>query len=208
MRRARAWLARDRFLDGDAKGKHVLVLMGTGGNAAGGMVCARNLSNWCARVQLFGVSGSLDFDPVPAQQLAILDGLGVELRLVSGAQYLTDAELIVDALVGYGVSGPSRGALASLIRSVADVECPMPVLDVPTGVGASRGEVYEPAVKADATMTLALPKAGLGALQARVHVGELWLADIGVPPELYANPTIGGRVRTPFNESDLIKLSA
>ena len=38
--------------------------------------------------------------------------------------------------------------------------------------------------------------------------GRLWLADIGVSPEFYANPTIGMRVRTQFNESDLIKLAA
>lgn len=146
--------------DGDRRPVHhdradarcgVLALVRTGGNAGGGMVCARNLPNWGARVQVFGVSGSPDFDPVPAQQLAILDGPGVD---------------------------------------------------------ASTGEVYEPAMKADATMTLALPKTGLGALQARAHVGELWLADIGLPPELYANPTIGVRARTPFNERDLIKLSA
>jgi NAD(P)H-hydrate epimerase len=205
--RALARLARDRFLDGDSKGKRVLVLVGTGGNGGGGMVCARNLHNWGATVELFGVFGTHEFDPVPAQQLDILDGLGVPLTLVSGAQDLPEADLIIDALVGYSLSGPPRGALASLIRSAADVECPTLALDVPTGVDASTGEVYEPAVKADATMTLALPKTGLAVQGAQAYVGELWLADIGVPPELYAKPTVGVRVRTPFNESDLVKLS-
>jgi len=167
----------------------VAVLVGTGGNGGRGMVCAHNLHNWGATVELFGVLGTNDFDPIPA------------LPLVSGAQDLPEADLIIDALVGYSLSGPPRGALASLIRSAADVECPTLALDVPMS------EVYEPAVKADATLRLALSKTGLAVQGAQAYVGELWLADIGVPPELYAKPTVGVRVRTPFNESDLVKLS-
>ena len=45
-----AQLARQRFLDGDPRGRRVLVLAGTGGNGGGGLVCARRLRNWGAEV--------------------------------------------------------------------------------------------------------------------------------------------------------------
>jgi NAD(P)H-hydrate epimerase len=205
--RALARLALSRFLDNDAKGKKVLVLVGAGGNGGGGMVCARNLHNWGAAVELFTSVGADDFEGVPSKQLEILDGLEVPLTLVSGVIDLPDADLIVDALVGYSLQGPPRGAVASLIRSANDEECPVLALDVPSGVDATTGEVFDPSMTADATLTLGLPKTGLGEPGSQKAVGELYLADIGIPPELYAQPSIGIRVRSPFAEADIVKLS-
>ena len=121
--RALARFARDRFLDGDAKGKRVLVLVGPGGNGGGGMVCARNLHNWGADVQLFTSFESDSLGEVPTRQLHILDGLGVPLTLVSGATDLPEADLLIDALIGYSLDGPPRGPVATLIR-VANVRVP------------------------------------------------------------------------------------
>jgi NAD(P)H-hydrate epimerase len=205
--RALARLALSRFLGGDAKGKRVLVLVGSGGNGGGGMVCARNLHNWGASVQLFTSSGTDGFGEVPAKQLDILDGLKVPLTLVNGVVDLPDADLIIDALVGYSLSGPPRGALASLIRSANDEQCPVLALDVPSGLDAATGAVFEPAIIADATLALGLPKTGLRNSDSQANIGELYLADIGIPPELYAKPSIGIRVRSPFAESDIVKLS-
>jgi beta-phosphoglucomutase len=55
-------------------------------------------------------------------------------------------------------------------------------------------------------MTLALPKVGLGSDSARALVGELYLADIGVPPELYASPSLGLEVGHLFSESDIVRI--
>ena len=57
-----------------------------------------------------------------------------------------------------------------------------------------------------AAMTLALPKEGLRAAAAREHVGELYLADIGVPPEVYASPAIGVRVGPIFAADRIVRL--
>jgi len=57
-------------------------------------------------------------------------------------------------------------------------------LDVPSGVDGTSGIVFDPAIRATATMTLAPPKAGLRIPAAQVQVGELYLADISVPPTL------------------------
>ncbi len=68
------------------------------------------------------------------------------------------------------------------------------------------GETFEPAIQAAATMTLALPKTGLATVAARDAVGELYLADIGVPPSLYARPPLNLRVGALFACADVIRL--
>ena len=205
--RALARLARTRFLEADAKGKRVVLLAGPGGNGGGGLVCARNLRNWGALVEVFTAAPRDEFGETPAHQLGILDGLGEPLTVVTGAIDLPDADLIVDALVGYSLAGAPRGVVASLIRAANDHEAPVLALDVPSGVDSSTGDVLEPAVWAKATLTLALPKEGLLEPQALGHVGELYLADIGVPPELYARPSLGLRVRSPFAEEDIVRIN-
>jgi len=67
---------------------------------------------------------------------------------------------------------------------------PVLALDVPSGVDATSGRVFDPAIRATATMTLALPKEGLNKLAMESYVGELYLADISVPPGLYARPPL------------------
>jgi hypothetical protein len=68
------------------------------------------------------------------------------------------------------------------------------------------GRALEPSVRAAATLTLALPKEGLRAPGAEKYVGELYLADIGVPPSLYGGTALGLSVGPLFAESDLLRL--
>jgi NAD(P)H-hydrate epimerase len=65
--------------------------------------------------------------------------------------------------------------------------------------------VLEPTIRAAATLTLALPKLGLQAAETEV-VGELYLADIGVPPELYARPPLHLEVKPFFNLGQILQL--
>ena len=83
---------------------------------------------------------------------------------------------------------------------------PILSLDVPSGVDATTGSVYDPAARAAATLTLALPKQGLRADTARECVGELYLADISVPPALYSRPPLGLEVGSLFAVDDTLRL--
>jgi NAD(P)H-hydrate epimerase len=83
---------------------------------------------------------------------------------------------------------------------------PILSLDVPSGIDAGTGTVYEPAIRATATMTLALRKRGLGLPGTEMLVGELYLADISVPPELYASPALNVSVGPIFDRADVIRL--
>ena len=117
-----------------------------------------------------------------------------------------DADLIVDGIIGYSLSGAPRGAAADLIHWANDQDRPTLALDVPSGLDATTGTAYVPCVRAAATMTLALPKEGLRAEGAEQYVGELYLADISVPPALYAAPPLSLKVGPLFAEEDVIRL--
>lgn len=202
--RSLAQLARQRFLDGDPRGRRVLVLVGTGGNGGGGLACARWLHNWGAEVRAWLTAPPDRLTEVPAHQLAILQRMGVPLETAEGDTILPPTDLIVDALIGYSLRGAPGGAVAGLIRAAQRHGAPVLALDVPSGVDATSGVVHEPAVRAAATLTLALPKHGLSAPAAREAVGELYLADIGVPPRLYEE--MGIPVKALFARGEVLRV--
>ena len=201
-----AHLARRRFLDGDPRGRRVLVLAGTGGNGGGGLVCARRLSNWGADVQVWMTAPASGIPDLLRRHLSTLEHIGVPVEVAAEGVKLPPARLIVDALVGYSLHGDPRGATAALVRAANLDGAPVLALDVPTGVDATEGVVRNPAIRAEATLALALPKQGLRSPAARECVGELYLADIGVPPELYARSSLGLQVGPIFATDEIIRL--
>ena len=202
-----AHLARVRFLDGNPAGKRIAVLAGTGGNGGGALVCARRLHNWGAHVQVFLTKPDTDLTPVPAHQLDILHRMKVEVVRAETVTQTENPDLIVDGVIGYSLKGNPRGAAGDLIRWANTQGAPILALDAPSGVDTTTGTVYDPAIQATATMTLALPKEGLRATGVEERVGELYLADISVPPSLYAEPALALKVKYLFAKSDIIRLS-
>ncbi len=112
----------------------------------------------------------------------------------------------MDGLIGYRLKGSPHGAVADLIRWANAEPAPILALDVPSGIDTTSGTVFDPAIKATATMTLVLPKAGLRAPGVEDHVEELYLADISVPPSLYAEPGLALEVGPLFAESEILRL--
>jgi NAD(P)H-hydrate epimerase len=202
-----AHLARHRFLEGDPHNRAVLVLAGSGGNGGGGLACARRLNNWGAQVQVVTTRPDDDYRGVPAHQLDILRRIGVPIVVAEELSALPAADLIVDAIIGYSLAGTPRGAAAQLIRWANAHGAPILSLDTPSGLDTTTGYAYDPAMRATATLTLALPKVGLRATGARAFVGELYLADIGVPPDLYSGPGLGLAVGPIFAQEEVIRLT-
>src|SRR5258708_2375114 len=180
-----AHLARVRFLDGRPIGKQVVVLTGSGGNGGGAMVCARRLHAWGAQVHVFLATASEALAPATARQRDILERMGVPVERANTVRGIRNVTLIVDGVIGYRLSGAPRGAAAEAIGWANAQVAPVLALDVPSGIDATTGAVHAPAIRATATMTLALPNAGLRAPAAAEHAGQVYLADIGVPPGLY-----------------------
>ena len=201
-----AHLARRRFLNGNPIGRSILVLVGTGGNGGGGLVCARRLHNWGAQVQVISTAEPNRLTEIPLHQHSVLQRMGVPSSVAGDSGDLPAADLIVDAIIGYALSGAPTGRAATLIQAANAHGAPILALDAPSGVDTTTGRAYEPAIWATATMTLALPKKGLSSQEAKSRVGELYLADISVPGELYANPTLEIPVGPIFAEDDVIRV--
>ena len=201
-----ARVARRQFLDGDPRDRQVIVLAGTGGNGGGGLVCARRLHNWGASVQVWLTSEGSQLAEVPRHQLSILERMEIAVETAGEELALPPAELLIDALIGYSLRGAPTGTIATLIHAANGHGAPILSLDVPSGVDATTGTVYTPAVRASATMTLAMPKRGILAESAKDMIGELYLGDIGVPPELYSGPRLGLSVGPIFAKDDILRI--
>ena len=198
-----AELAR-RQLRGAVKGHSIVVLCGSGNNGGGGMTAARRLHNWGADVLVALTKSADELRGVPAHQLDILQR--IKIPILDSAASLPTPSLILDAIIGYSLSGPPRSAAADLIRWANGQTAPILALDTPSGLDVTSGTAHDPTIRATATLTLALPKQGLLTLEAKKYVGELYLADIGVPPDLYAR--MGITVPPLFAESDIIRVEA
>lgn len=167
----------------------VVVFVGRGGNG-GGLACARHLANRGVPVRVVldrppgGLSGATE------TQHDVLEAMDVTIR--EGTSPAVSDALAVDALVGYGLSEALRGTAADLAEACNDAERTVS-LDVPSGTDATTGEIPGSAVEADVTLTLALPKTGLGP-----NAGTLLLGDIAIPAAAYEHLDIP--YRGPFEE--------
>jgi NAD(P)H-hydrate epimerase len=188
-----------RILGASLSGRSVCVLCGRGNNGGGGMVAARHLHNRGADVHIIRLNG--DLKDVPAKQWKILENLGFR-----NDPYfeMTQADLIIDALIGYGLQGVLRPEVAIWIEKANAAGKPILALDAPSGLDTTSGTTGRPTVRADATMTLALPKVGLLSESARQFVGTLYLADISVPPDLYRK--MGLDIQHIFEKETIIKI--
>jgi len=201
-----AHLAREQFLAGDPKDKRVVVLAGTGGNGGGGLVCARRLHNWGAQVSVYKTKNDNQYKGIPAHQLDVLRRMQVPVNEADMLGETIETDLIVDAVIGYSLSGDPIGPAADMINWANHTNAPILSLDAPSGIDTTTGRIHSPAIKATATMTLALPKEGLLAQGVPEFVGDLYLADISVPPALYSSPALGLEVGALFAEEDIIRI--
>ena len=178
------------LLGGDVAGRKVVVLVGRGNNGGGGLVAARHLANAAAEVTVALATAPDALGDVPEHQRVTLAKMGV-----AGSDHVSEpgalprliegADLLLDALIGYRLHGAPREPIASFIHAANAVPAPRLALDLPSGLDGDRGVPLAPTLRADATLTLAWPKAGLLTKAARPFVGKLLLADISVPAGAY-----------------------
>jgi len=196
-----AELARG-LMGATVRDKRLAVLCGNGNNGGGGMTAARHLHNWGAHVEVLLVGDENRLKDVPAHQWRILQ----KLQVTRSTLELASAGLILDAMLGYGAIGDPRPPIADWIHLANESGRPILSLDSPSGLDTTTGTPGSPCIRASATLTLALPKTGLLSPTAKPFVGDLYLADIGVPPELYVAPSLGLQVTPPFMEETIVKL--
>jgi NAD(P)H-hydrate epimerase len=192
--------------------RRVLVLAGPGNNGGDGLVAARYLQGLGLSARIYCWRRPAD-DPllVSAQEagssVAWCDGDQDHRQL---KEWSAEADCIVDALLGTGISRPIAGSLGQLlavIREIRTRRCEKPndpsfrplqavaelpttrdpfviAVDVPSGVNCDTGDVDPATLAADATVTFACPKVGLFCFPAAEYLGDLVVADIGIPVAL------------------------
>jgi len=198
------------MLGGRARGQRVVVLAGGGNNGAAGLCAARHLSDWGFLVEpVFGAVEE-EMSPTARRQAQILRASGVEAHLEGEdsestlEDHLQRSELVIDALVGYGLQGPPVGIAAAATEMATASGRPILSLDVPTGVNATTGEVSRPAIVATTTLFLDLPKRGLLEPECKARVGSVYLADLGIPRRVYERFNVA--VEGVFSEGPLIRI--
>jgi NAD(P)H-hydrate epimerase len=183
-----AVLAR-RMLGGSVTGRKVCCIAGKGNNGGDALVAARHLHNWGASVKVV-LGGSKDeIRDVPARQLATVERMGIPIEGPRGR--VDDSEILVDGLLGYGSKGNPRDLVAVLIRDSNSSGMPILAVDLPSGLDPTTGEPNEPCIIARATVTFGMLKTGFLNPKSHRFVGELYLADISMPRELYTGYSQG-----------------
>ena len=176
-----------------------LVLCGSGNNGGDGFVVARVLRAWndaiVPRVQVVGDRDRMSDETRANLELLVRGGIEVDLAggKESARELAANADLIVDAILGVGLTRPVTGALAELFDGVSRLPLPIVALDVPSGFPADTGAETGAELRADLVVTLGLPKLGLAVRPMDV---EVWVADIGLPPESVAEVGVRQRVLT------------
>ena len=177
-----------------------LVLAGGGGNGGGGICAARHLANHGCRVSLC-LADPEHLGEVPAFQHKVFQSTSGK-EIGSAELDRQHPDIILDALIGYGLKSSPVGAAVRLIEWANASGAPILALDIPSGRNATTGEAPGACMRPRWTMTLALPKTGL----LPDTTGNLFLADIGIPQETYRRMQM--KDVSPFGKDYWIRLAA
>jgi len=183
MRRAGAAVFRV-LTEGYPKPSQVSIFCGVGNNGGDGYVVAvlAKQQGIPVRVIQVGDGEKVTGDALQVKRLAQQDG--IEIVPFSEALSVPDG-VIVDALLGTGLSGDVRGDFLAAINCINQSGLPVISADIPSGLCSDTGVVLGAAVKASATVTFIGVKQGLLTAEAKEFVGRLVFDDLTVPEEVY-----------------------
>ncbi len=181
----------------------VTVLAGPSSNGSGGLVAARLLAAAGRHVSVITVGPAR----IPAQTHLLRD-LGIEV--VALEQHpLGDARgpgsLVIDAMLGVGSRPPMHGRPAAVAEWLRRHDVPVIALDVSSGLSPDRG-LRGPCVTADVTIALGLPTVACAESGAQAFLGDLHLADLGIPPAAWAAAGVVGVPDDLFADGPLVRL--
>ncbi len=191
MRRA-GRAAFDCLLDCFPEAKTILVLCGAGNNAGDGYVLARLAQAHGLQVHLVTL---VDIDQLKGiAQQACRHWLEVGRVHTWSDEYLDQADVVVDALLGTGLKRAVSPDWCELINTVNASEVPVLSLDLPSGLLADTGAIAGCAVRADVTMSFIALKQGQFTAQGLEYCGEIFFDDLMLPETVYLMVEHGARL--------------
>lgn len=161
------------------------VICGSGNNGGDGYVLARLAAARGIGVSVLTMSSpdSLQGDAATAFQDFVAEG-GAAATYEGSLD--TEAELLVDALLGSGLERDLEGGYAEVVDAIKQHAAPVLALDIPSGLNADTGSVMGVAVQADLTVTFVGLKCGLLLKEGPACVGDLRFAGLDIPAECRA----------------------
>jgi len=183
---------------GAPKGKKVVILCGKGNNGGDGLVVARHLKKKGARLKVVLMAPLNELSPdakIMYRQLSKIirpSLFTVNPPAETLCSLTQDADLLVDALLGTGLSSSVRAPYTFAIEAMNASPAFTVAIDIPSGLDSNTGATLGIAVQADLTVTFGCPKLGLFLGSAIDKVGNIEVVDIGIPGNFVAdaNPYI------------------
>lgn len=172
---------------GALKGKRIIIFCGKGNNGGDGFVAARLLRSFQADVVVVALSPPDEFRQDAAfmyRRFLRVAGKSRVLPYTSKPQMaplLREADIVVDALLGTGISSSVTGRYGEAIECINESARPVVAVDLPSGLHADTGEILGRAVKASYTVVFGLPKLGLYQNHGIDLSGRIQIEDIGLP---------------------------
>jgi NAD(P)H-hydrate epimerase len=172
--------------------RQIVILVGPGNNGGDGLVAARYLHDWGAKVHLYlcGQRPESDNNYRLIQERGITQIPAVQDKdSASLDNILSSADMVIDAMLGTGKSQPLEGVFRQTLERVKRAKetrsnLEIIAVDIPSGLDANTGTVDPACLSADVTVTFAYPKVGLISFPGAGKVGKLIIADIGIPAGL------------------------
>ncbi|MCW8109172.1 NAD(P)H-hydrate dehydratase [Alteromonas ponticola] len=157
----------------------ILVLVGQGNNAGDGYIAATHLKNAGRQVILCAVEPDRELEGDAGRAQAYWLSTGGKIESFSN-QYLQQADLVIDALLGTGINSAIRKEFSLIIDDVNASDIPVLSIDVPSGLDANTGQSLGRCVQADVTLTLVGIKLGLTTGAGKQSCGKLVFDDLGI----------------------------
>lgn len=173
------------------QGNRVVVVAGKGNNGGDGVASARHLFNLGIEVKVLLLGRKEEVTGDAKVNLEIAEKMGIEIIEMPDnlPDFLRESDLVIDAIFGTGLKGEVTSPFREAIEAINSSGKPVLSVDIPSGIG-DNGEVLGVAVKADKTVTLALPKRGIILFPGAEYAGEIIVADIGIPCQLLSAPSL------------------
>ena len=188
--------------------RKITVLVGKGNNGGDGIVTARHLQNWGAKVTVIIPDHPDNISKINNEQLGVLRSMFVDMQFNTSRLMWEDsvlkADLVIDALLGYKVNRNPEGDYSYLIELVNKSKTKKLSIDVPSGLNPDSGEPCNPCIKADYTLALGVIKKNLLEKKAKEFVGKLYLGDVGIPKEVYQ--LLGIEMPNLFEKNELVRV--
>jgi NAD(P)H-hydrate epimerase len=168
---------------GNVESKNILIFVGLGNNGGDGLVMARHLAGHTANVTvlLLGTSDKIKTEE-SSWNWSILEKMP-SVKLISGNTFDFDfkPDIIIDGILGTGITGEIREPYASAINYINETNCFKFAVDVPSGLDPQTGETANIYTKCDMTITFHKMKQGIP--KRKDLTGDLFAEKIGIPPE-------------------------